>query len=197
MSLGRPGPTGLAVALVAAALVPAALAVASPVFLWLAVALDAAVVLLCTLDFFSAPRASDLEVRRVVEPVLSSGVANPVRLELRLSGQRPVRGRVRDEVPPGQEVHGHEQPFALTLREPRATVSYTLTPPARGDLRLGDVHLRLLGPLGLCARQVRLPAAQTVKVYPDLTALTREALTLAMASDAPAERTLRRSAEGR
>ena len=197
MSLGRPVPTGLAVALVAAALVPAALAVASPAFLWLALALDAAVVLLCALDFFSAPRASDVEVRRVVEPVLSSGVANPVRLELHLSGQRPVRGRVRDEVPPGQEVRGHEQPFALTPRASRATVSYTLTPPARGDLRLGDVHLRLLGPLGLCARQVRVPAGQDVKVYPDLTALTKEALALAVASDAPAERTLRRSAEGR
>ncbi len=197
MSLGRPVPTGLAVALVAAALVPAALAVAGSAFLWLAVALDAAVLLLCAFDFLAAPRASDVEVRREVEPVLSSGTANPVRLELALSGQKPVRGRMRDEVPPGVDVRGHEQPFALTLDSPRATLSYALTPPARGDLHLGDVHLRLLGPLGLCARQVRVPLAQDVKVYPDLSALTREALALAMASDAPSERTLRRSAEGR
>jgi uncharacterized protein (DUF58 family) len=185
------------VALVAAALVPAALAVAGSAFLWLAVALDAAVLLLCAFDFLAAPRASDVEVRREVEPVLSSGTANPVRLELALSGQKPVRGRMRDEVPPGVDVRGHEQPFALTLDSPRATLSYALTPPARGDLHLGDVHLRLLGPLGLCARQVRVPLAQDVKVYPDLSALTREALALAMASDAPSERTLRRSAEGR
>ncbi|HEX8539333.1 MAG TPA: DUF58 domain-containing protein, partial [Cystobacter sp.] len=64
MSPGRPVPTGLAVALVAAALVPAALAVAGSVFLWLAIALDAAVLLLCAFDFLSAPRASDVEVRR-------------------------------------------------------------------------------------------------------------------------------------
>ncbi|MCY1079683.1 DUF58 domain-containing protein [Archangium lansingense] len=197
MSAGRPVPTGLAVALVAAALVPAALAVAGSVFLWLAIALDAAVLLLCAFDFFSAPRASDVEVRRAVEPVLSSGNANPVRLELSLRGQRPVRGQVRDEVPPGVDVRGHQQPFSLSPDAPHATISYALTPPSRGDLHLGDVHLRLLGPLGLCARQVKLPAAQAVKVYPDLTALTREALALAMASDAPAERTLRRSAEGR
>ncbi|WPB73522.1 DUF58 domain-containing protein [Archangium violaceum] len=197
MSAGRPVPTGLAVALVAAALVPAALAVAGSVFLWLALAVDVAVLLLCAFDFLSAPRASDVEVRRAVEPVLSSGTANPVRLELSLPGPRPVRGQVRDEVPPGVDVRGHQQPFALSPDAPHATVSYALTPPARGDLRLGDVHLRLLGPLGLCARQVRVPVAQTVKVYPDLTALTREALALAMASDAPAERTLRRSAEGR
>jgi uncharacterized protein (DUF58 family) len=197
VSLGRPVPTGLAVALVAAALLPAALVVASPAFLWLALALDAAVLLLCAVDFLTAPRASDVEVRREVEPVLSSGVANPVRLELHLLGQRPVRGRARDEVPPGVEVRGHEQPFVLTPESPRATLSYSLTPPTRGDLRLGDVHLRLVGPLGLCARQVKVPAARSVKVYPDLTALTREALALAVASDAPAERTLRRSAEGR
>ncbi len=116
VSLGRPVPTGLAVALVAAALVPAAMAVAGSAFLWLALALDAAVLLLCAFDFLSAPRASDLEVRRVLEPVLSSGVANPVRLELHLLGQRPVRGRVRDEVPPGVDVHGHEQPFSLSPR---------------------------------------------------------------------------------
>ncbi|HYO67693.1 MAG TPA: DUF58 domain-containing protein [Archangium sp.] len=197
MNPGRPVPTGLAVALLAAALVPAALAVAGSVFLWLALALDTAVLLLCAFDFLSAPRASDVEVRRAVEPVLSSGTANPVRLELSLRGPRPVRGQVRDEVPPGVDVRGHQQPVSLSPDAPHATVSYALTPPARGDLRLGDVHLRLLGPLGLCARQVRIPAARTVKVYPDLTALTREALALAMASDAPAERTLRRSAEGR
>jgi uncharacterized protein (DUF58 family) len=197
VSLGRPVPTGLAVALVAAALVPAALAVAGSAFLWLAVALDAAVLLLCAWDFLAAPRASDLEVRRIIEPVLSSGIPNPVRLELSLLGVKPVRGQVRDEVPPGVDVRGHQQPFSLSPDAPHATAAYTLTPPARGDLHLGDVHLRLLGPLGLCARQVRLPAARDVKVYPDLTALTREALALAVTSDAPSERTMRRTAEGR
>jgi uncharacterized protein (DUF58 family) len=197
VNLERPVPTGLAVALVAAALVPAALALAGAAFLWLAVALDAAVLLLCVYDFLAAPRAEDLEVRREVEPVLSSGVPNPVRLELSLRTSRPVRGQVRDAVPPGVEVRGHEQPFALTPEAPHATLAYSLEPPARGDLSLGDVHLRLLGPLGLCARQVRVPAAREVKVYPDLTALTREALQLAVASDVPAERTLRRVAEGR
>ncbi|WNG18434.1 DUF58 domain-containing protein [Cystobacter fuscus] len=197
MSAGRPVPTGLAVALVALALVPAALAVAGDVFLWLALALDGAVLALCVGDFLAAPRASDVTVRREVEPVLSSGVAQTVRLVVESRGARALRGRVRDEVPTGVDVRGHEQPFSLTPEAPSATLPYSLTPLTRGDLRLGDVHLRLLGPLGLCARQVRVPAAQSVKVYPDLTALSREALALTLASDAPAERLLRRSAEGR
>lgn len=197
MSLGRPVPTGLAVALLAAALVPAALAVASPTFGWLALALDVAVVAVCAVDFLLAPRASSLEVHRAVEPILSSGVPNPVRLELALVGSSPVRGRVRDGVPPGVDSQRHEQPFTLTSEAPRAVATYAVTPPSRGDLRFGDVYLRLLGPLGLCARQVRVPATQDVKVYPDLTALTREALTLAQASDAPSERTRRTAADGR
>ena len=197
MSLGRPVPTGLAVTLLAAALVPSALAVASLSFGWLALALDVAVVALCVVDFLRAPRASDVEVRRQVEPILRSGVDNPVQLELTPRRAVLLRGEVRDEAPVDVAVDGHRQPFSIAPHERQAQVSYTVRPPARGDVRFGSIHLRLLGPLGLCARQVRVAAEQTVKVYPDLTALTQEALVLARASDAPAERPQRRQGEGR
>jgi uncharacterized protein (DUF58 family) len=197
VSLGRPVPTGLAVALLAAALVPSALAVASPAFGWLALALDVAVVVLCAVDFLRAPRASDVEVRRVVEPILRSGVANAVHLELTSRKGAPLRGEVRDEAPVNVTVEGHRQPFSVAPGPRPTRLTYTVNPPARGDARFGDLHLRLLGPLGLCARQIRVPAAQAVKVYPDLTALTQEALALARASDAPAERVQRRVGEGR
>ncbi|KFE66452.1 DUF58 domain-containing protein [Hyalangium minutum] len=197
MSLGRPVPTGLAVALLAAALVPSALAVASPSFGWLALALDVAVVVLCAVDFLRAPRASDVEVRRTVEPILRSGVANAVHLELTCRRSEPLRGEVRDEAPLNVTVEGHRQPFALAPGPRPTRLSYTVNPPARGDARFGDIHLRLMGPLGLCSRQVRIPAEHSVKVYPDLTALTQEALALTRASDAPAERVQRRVGEGR
>lgn len=197
MSLGRPVPTGLAVALLAAALVPSALAVASPAFGWLALALDVAVVVLCAVDFLRAPRASDVEVHRTVEPILRSGVANAVQLELTCRRSEPLRGEVRDEAPLNVTVEGHRQPFELAPGSRPTRLSYTVNPPARGDARFGHIHLRLMGPLGLCSRQVRVPAEQSVKVYPDLTALTQEALALARASDAPAERVQRRVGEGR
>jgi uncharacterized protein (DUF58 family) len=197
VNLGRPVPTGLAVALLAAALVPAALAVASPAFGWLAVTLDVAVVALCVVDFARAPRASDVEVRREVEPVLRSGVDNAVHLELTCRRDTPLRGEVRDEAPVDVAVHGHRQPFSAAPGPHPTRLTYTVRPPARGDVHFGDLHLRLMGPLGLCARQLRVPAALTVKVYPDLTALTKEALALARASDAPAERSQRRPGEGR
>ncbi|AKF82471.1 hypothetical protein MFUL124B02_28165 [Myxococcus fulvus 124B02] len=204
MSLGRPVPTGLAVALLAVALVPAALSVASPTFGWLALAVDVAVLALCAVDFLRTPRDGDVTVTRVVEPILSSGTRNPVHLVLERhdTGTSPLRVEVRDEPPLVVASHDHRQSVALPPRgapgEPVPRMTYFVTPPSRGDARFGDVHLRLPGPLGLCARQVRVKAEQAVKIYPDLTALSREALTLARASDSPSERTLRRrAAEGR
>jgi uncharacterized protein (DUF58 family) len=138
-----------------------------------------------------------VEARREVEPILRSGVDNAVHLELTCRRDAPVRGELRDECPVEVEVHGHRQRFSLAPGPRPARLTYTVRPPARGDLRFGDLHVRLMGPLGLCARQVRLSAAQTVKVYPDLTALTKEALELARASEAPAERVQRRPGEGR
>ncbi|WP_225414030.1 DUF58 domain-containing protein [Stigmatella hybrida] len=197
MSPGRPVPTGLAVALLAVALVPAALAVASPVFAWLALALDVAVLVLCAVDFFLAPQASEVDARRVLEPILRSGVDNPVHLELTGHRKGPLQGEVRDEAPADVEARGHRLPFALSPEAGPLRLTYAVHPLTRGDLRFGDLHLRLAGPLGLCARQVRVPAAQTVKVYPDLTALTQEALALALASEASSERSQRRPGEGR
>jgi uncharacterized protein (DUF58 family) len=204
VSLGRPVPTGLAVALLAVALVPAALSVASPTFGWFALAVDMAVLALCAVDFLRAPREGDVTVTRVVEPILSSGTRNPVHLALERhdTGTSPLRVEVRDEPPLVVASHHHRQSVVLPPRgapsEPAPRMTYFVTPPSRGDARFGDVHLRLPGPLGLCARQVRVKAEQAVKIYPDLTALSREALSLARTSDAPSERTLRRrAAEGR
>ncbi len=136
MSLGRPVPTGLAVALLAAALVPAALAVASPAFGWLALALDVAVVALCAVDFLRAPGASDVEVRREVEPILRSGVDNAVHLELTCPRRRaPAR---RD---PGRVPRGGGSPGA-----PAA-----LRSDARASAHAADVHGAATGPGGSCA----------------------------------------------
>ncbi len=186
---GRPVPSALAVALFAAGLLPAVLVLAWPPVLWLVVAMDLAVVLLCVVDFALAPAAEQVRVRRVVEEVLSSGVANRVELVVETPGLvASVRGELRDEVPAGVPVEGHRAQFRVERSEGETRVRYAVTPATRGDLQFGDVHLRLLGPLGLCARQVRVPLGQTVKVYPDLRALGREAVELVQAQAAESER---------
>ncbi|MBX5482885.1 MAG: DUF58 domain-containing protein [Myxococcaceae bacterium] len=196
MGLGRPLPTNLALIFFGAALVPAVLALVTPGFAFVALALDFAVLGLCGVDFFLAPKARDIRVTRKVEEILSSGVPNRVALEIETTRPVRVHGELRDFVAPGVTVEGHRQHFRIERDDARAVALYRVTPPTRGELCFGDVWLRLSGPLGLCARQVRVPLSQTVKVYPNLTALTREALELARAQEAPAERTIRRASEG-
>ena len=194
---GRPVPTARAAALAAAALVPAVLALLAPGLALVAAAVDVAAALLCVLDYALAPKAAALSVRRKVEAVLSSGASNPVALALEWRGARAVRGELRDVPPPGMASTGHRLRFRLSPGRRSETLRYRVTPSARGDAAFGDVHVRLEGPLGLCARQVAVPAVEAVKVYPDLTALSRSALELARAADEVAARPARRRSEGR
>lgn len=197
MSLGWPVPTKRALALFGLGLAPAALAVLDPAFAYLTLAIDLAVLGLVAVDFLWAPTEKQLSAKRVVSPILSSGVANPVQWSLALTHSNSVRGELRDEVAAGPRLIDASQRFELTPGQPEALITYKIEPLTRGDLRLGDLHLRLDGPLGLCQRQLRLPSAQTVKVYPDLTLRPGEGLAMAHAADQTALRTLRRPAEGR
>lgn len=184
----RPVPTGWAFAVLLFGLLPAVLSVAHAAFLWLAVLLDGAVVLLCAVDFLLAP--SWLSVVREVDPVVSSGV--PARVRLLLSGV--ARGELRDELPRTVETRGETTRFSVNGD---GVVEYALTPLVRGDLLFGDVYVRAEGPLRLCSRQFRVPLRQSVKVYPDLATLSREALQLAAANENATQRVIRKLAEGR
>lgn len=187
-------PLPRAVVIAAVALIPAALAVFSPQYAYACAAIDVALVVLIAIDFLRAPRADWLLVTRIVEPVISAGIANRVqlRLELTPAARGEVEGELRDCVPPGPLVDGHRAPF-----HSGTTVTWRLTPLVRGDLLLGPLHVKLYGPWRLCARQVVLPVLSPLKVYPDLTALSRDALKLARARDDDAKRVIRRPAEGR
>jgi uncharacterized protein (DUF58 family) len=186
-----PVPTTRALWLAALSLIPAAVALLSPSIAPLLIAFDGALLALIAVDFFLAPRAGSLELNRTVEPVLSSGRVNVVKLEVIPRGKR-VSGELRDWVTPGPVVEGHQQRFSgHTLLE------WRLTPSTRGDLRFGPVTLKLNGPLGLCTRRQTVALPQSVKVYPDLSVLSRDALELARSEDQVSRRVIRVRAEGR
>lgn len=196
MKFGRPVPTTRTLWLAAATLGPATLAVLSPNLTSLLVLLDVALLVAVAADFFAAPRAEWLTVTRVTEPIWSAGRPNVVKLQLSLvpGVSRVVRGEVRDWLTPGPLVEGAR--VAFELRD-QVTVEWKATPPTRGPLQVGPATLRLIGPLGLCARQVTFESSDTVKVFPDLTVLSADALTLARAQEDVARRAPRMRAEGR
>lgn len=193
---GRPVPTQRAFVVAAVGLLPAGLAVLAPSVALGCIVLDAALLIAIAVDFFRAWKVDDLHVARDVEPVLSSHRPTRVKLliEQRAGTSGLVRGLVRDELPPGVIAEGHIAPLDF---EGSTTIEYRLEATARGDLSFGDVFLRLEGPWGLCSRQLSIPCAQTVKVFPDLTALTKDALALARANEDDARRRVPLRSEGR
>ncbi len=193
---GRAVPTQRAVSWALAGLVPLGLAALWPQLFAVTAVWNVVLLALVAADFLRAPSREALVLRRVVEPVLSAGRPNVVTIELELPPQvhGTLRGEVRDWVEPGPQVEGNRQAFTLTGH---LALRWHLTPTTRGTLRFGDLHVRLLGPWGLCSRQVVVAAAQTVKVYPDLVALTQDAAFLAQASPVAAKRAAKVLADGR
>ncbi len=136
-----------------------------------ALAADAFLLVLFAADAVLAPRA--LRVERRAPRRVSLNAEAEVTLSVQNSGPRPAHLRITDDLPPiltrlGGDVR------ELTVRPghtERAT--YRVRAARRGDEVLGDVHLRVLGPLGLAWRQRRIPREDAVRVQPGVAELRR------------------------
>jgi uncharacterized protein (DUF58 family) len=191
-----PIPTRRFVALWALGLAPFLLSAAFPHVARVTAWADLALLVLLGVDGALAPSPRRIGVQRLVEPVLSAGIPQPVTLRLTPRSSMRLRGEVRDVAPLDMQVDFPRQPFAIEREHLEIDVRYHVTSPRRGDFPFGDVYLRIYGPLGLCSRQGRVALAQTVRVFPNLTVLSQDALALARASEAWAKRPLRRLGQG-
>jgi uncharacterized protein (DUF58 family) len=109
---------------------------------------------------------------RVADQKLSLGVANGIELHLANTGNRVVQFAVRDTVPLRLQPRG--EAFAGDCAAHGEWAGrYTAVPIARGDYALGPVTARYLGPMGLVWRQRRHDVVDTVRVYPNLLALSQ------------------------
>jgi uncharacterized protein (DUF58 family) len=101
---------------------------------------------------------SNVPACRLGEPVeVALVVTNP--------GRRELHGWARDGWPPSAA----SAPRAYTLAVPagqRRRLTTTLTPGRRGELRSNGVTLRVVGPLGLAARQRTRSLPGSVRVLP-------------------------------
>jgi uncharacterized protein (DUF58 family) len=159
-------PTPRLLIVLAAGLVPLALAAQVREMLWAVVAYDAAVLLLAVLDFRQAPGQTTVRLERRVAPRLAVGERERVALRARNDGPRAVRLAVRDEPP--AEFRAERQPVVLAV-PPRAPAegAYWVSPPGRGDYVFSGLTARAAGPLGLAERQWRVAVQTAVRVYPN------------------------------
>jgi uncharacterized protein (DUF58 family) len=164
-----PTPTARLAALLAAGLLLAPLAAIEPLALPAAVGLDLALLALAALDARRAPGSAALRAHRDVRTPLTAFAPNRVTVRLASAVPAPLAVEAADAPPPGFETSGHRARLRLPPRG-EALLAYDAVPRARGRARFGDLHLRVRGPLGLAAREVRLPIAADVDVFPDLVA---------------------------
>jgi uncharacterized protein (DUF58 family) len=133
-------------------------------------------VLAAVVDWWLAGDGARIDVTRVLaSDKLSLGSWNPVQIEVVNRTARGQHIQVRDVPPANFDV---EPPAALFARRIAASssesVRYRVRPRARGDARFEDLHLRVLGPLGLVRRTWRRKgSALDVRIYPGLRDLRR------------------------
>ena len=134
--------------------------------LWPMLLADAGLFLIAVIDAF-ASSSKLLTVSRRMPEVFSIGQPNPVTVELRSRTRRRLRLEITCEL--FDHASADELPLALTLRgNSRSVVRFRVVPRRRGAFVLGDLVVRYPSPLGLWKKQVRFPAHQPVRVYPDV-----------------------------
>ena len=124
-----------------------------------------ALVVLALIDLALAGRVADLRLLREPSSPVRLGEAGETRLRLSNSGRRTVRALVRDAWVPSAGVRPRQQAVTVPRGERRGLVT-ALHPTRRGERRAEHVTIRSYGPLGLLARQRRLPVPGTLRVLP-------------------------------
>jgi len=128
----------------------------------------AGLVLVALVDCVSAGRITDVRLQRQPSSAVRLGETGETRLRITNTGRRPLRALVRDAWVPSAGVQLARQEIVVPRGERRVMVS-ALRPTRRGERRTAQVVLRSYGPLGLLARQRRLPVPGTLRVLPPFT----------------------------
>lgn len=164
-----PLPTARAAALVAAAAVPVVVATWWAPAMWFAAAIVLGVLVACLVDFFALPHPATLECLRLGSPVLPLGTNADVSVTIRRREGGRRGAAVAFDFVDDLDVHiaRVREPAGLVLpvTDPLVVTTAVLA-NRRGRLRLGDVHVRLRGPMGLAGQQVRFGVGRDVRVLP-------------------------------
>lgn len=123
------------------------------------------VLALVALDWWLCGRPAALSVSRSGDSSVRLGRTATVHLSITNTGTRRLRGVLRDGWPPSAGVT--ESRFPVDLRPgQQAVLTVTMTPERRGDRAAAHVTVRLIGPLGIAARQLTRQEPWTVRALP-------------------------------
>jgi uncharacterized protein (DUF58 family) len=160
-------PTGRLLFLLSAA------ALLFPVNASAALAVDALLLLLFAADALLVPGASAFRVERTAPSRVALGAELEVGLQVENGSRRPVRVRVTDDLPPILVREDGDVRETVVRPGRPERLHYQVRADRRGDAFWGDLHLRLMGPLGLAWRQRRVARQDPVRVQPGVAEVRR------------------------
>ena len=150
-------------------------AAASALFLvsgWAAAAVDLVLLLAFVVDALWAPVVT-LGVERRAPQRISLGATARDTLVLENRGTLVARVRVTDDLPEILVREGPDVLEAVIAPGRAARLEFPVRAERRGDAEYGDVHVRVLGPLGLAWRQRRVYRADPLRVLPGVLEVRR------------------------
>lgn len=133
---------------------------------WVAIALDAAVLLAALVDYRRAA-GTPLEGERTRPPLLVQGAPAEITVSVGTSARRRVTVLLREGLHPGVA----ESPLRRQVEIPgpgEVRWTYALAPRRRGEHRLAPLSVRVLGPWKLAWARRDLLAEEAVRVYPQV-----------------------------
>ncbi|MEM7761776.1 MAG: DUF58 domain-containing protein [Cyanobacteria bacterium P01_A01_bin.40] len=134
--------------------------------------------LVSTIVDASQVKNNAVDISRPSVPRLAVGRDNPITLKI-TSGKEQAIAQVRDAYPQNFAVDRD----TIEIQLPANSVSeqtYLIRPDSRGEYQWGNIHVRQLGKLGLAWRDWQIPAAEKVKIYPDLISLRELSIRLTL-----------------
>jgi uncharacterized protein (DUF58 family) len=137
-----------------------------------AAAIDLLLLLLFLADALWAP-APSLRIERRAPQRISLGATSRDRLLVENRGKLAARVRVTDDLPEILARQGADVQEVVIPPGRDATLEYEVRADRRGDAEYGDVHVRVLGPLGLAWRQRRVYRSDPLRVLPGVLEVRR------------------------
>lgn len=156
--------TGRAVLLAALGVLPVLVAPSG----WTVLAVALLLLVTAVVDVVLAPPVSSLRLERSGDTACRLGESAQVRLAVTNRAARPARGLLRDAWVPSAGATPRVHRLDVPPGE-RRVLTTTLLPTRRGDRTPDRVTVRLVGPLGVAARQGRHEVPWRLRVQPPFT----------------------------
>jgi uncharacterized protein (DUF58 family) len=139
-----------------------------------AVVMDLVLVVLALIEALRLPRRGDVRVERVEHYVLSLGARTRLETHVRIAaGVAPgFTVTLHEDVPLELRALGRP-PVQVMHRGSLRTFRTEVVPLRRGRYPLGDIHVRLAGPLGLAVRQYSFTTPGEARVFPNLAGVSQ------------------------